>query len=733
MMKLRTSGMAVALAALAVGIAAQPAAGHEPKHAAEEAMALEMVPRGGRPVPIEAKRGQLNRQLNALKKFAAEIVTDLTDRTVALGRRVNAINRQRMLQMRDMKGGFGMRRWSDEKYAQAIDKALAEAEELLAEYKKLVIFVELKVTPKGLKLAAPIEQRECLADRRELVVLAVTNPRRSHFRMAVTGGAGTTTLKSINLAAKPRGVEYVFVPFKPGRFPTYRVALNCASVGGSLKITTSGPVKPRVYLTVKVINAATGKPCAARVEMRGADGRYAIANDRPVVLAGSAGMKKFGYVDGTVKAVFPAGKVKVKVTKGFEYLPAEVDVDLTSHKTITVALKRWVDMPARGWWAGDTHVHWVKNNWYQNGDTEWLNLHSRAEDLWVNNNLILKHWWKHIKTGKQPRGLVANRPNWAPVGLVRKYSTGGRVVWTSEEYRNDEIFGHMVFLRINKLIEPVSTGFMGGPDAVHWPPNSHTYDKVRKAGGISIPAHDVNNEVPIQAILGKMDAQDAHNTGRYYDLLNCGFRVPLSVGSDYPAAIMGFARVYVHCGEKLEYSKWVDNLAAGRTFVSSGAMVFLEADGKDVGDTIKLKPGETREIDVKASALCKNPLARLEIVHNGKPVQRIKAGGDGKKITFEGKITVAGPGWIAARTFSPGRTTWWAQPDVAHTSPIYITRGTERLVKAKSVKNLINVIKGARAKAAASRMYASDKQKQAVLDYFDNGVKLYEKLLESDK
>jgi hypothetical protein len=101
------------------------------------------------------------------------------------------------------------------------------------------------------------------------------------------------------------------------------------------------------------------------------------------------------------------------------------------------------------------------------------------------------------------------------------------------------------------LIGPISTGFMGGPDAVHYPPNSHTYDEVHDAGGIVIAAHDVTKEVPIQAILGKLDVLDAHNTNRYYDLLNCGVRIPLSIGSDYPANLMGFARVYVYCGKEL--------------------------------------------------------------------------------------------------------------------------------------------------------------------------------------
>ena len=240
-------------------------------------------------------------------------------------------------------------------------------------------------------------------------------------------------------------------------------------------------------------------------------------------------------------AVVPPGPVQIKLQRGFEYELTERTEVVDADKTITMALTRWVDMPALGWFSGDTHEHWVTTEWYENGDPDWLNVHTKAEDLWVNNNLILKHWWKGVKSAEFPDGLVALRPDNLPIGRVDRYSTDGRIVWTAEEYRNDEVFGHMVFLRINKLIEPVSTGFMGGPTAVHYPPNSETYDLVRAAGGISIAAHDVAMEVPLQVLLGKLDSLDAYGTSRYYDLLNCGFRLPLSVGSDYPANLMGFA------------------------------------------------------------------------------------------------------------------------------------------------------------------------------------------------
>ncbi|KKL14122.1 hypothetical protein LCGC14_2518920, partial [marine sediment metagenome] len=459
-------------------------------------------------------------------------------------------------------------------------------------------------------------------------------------------------------------------------------------------------------------------------------GKVERAGGRPVVLAGKRRIFKFGYADGQVEAVLPPGDVRIEVRKGFEYDLAEHTENLAADKTVTIKLKRWIDMPSAGWYSGDTHVHWVRHTWYENGDPAWLNVHSRAEDLWVNNNLILKHWWKNVKSKQFPRGLVANRPDMFGVGKVKELSVNGRIVWTGEEYRNNEVFGHMVFLRINKLIQPVSTGFMGGPEAVHYPPNSHTYDEVRQAGGISIAAHDVGKEVPLQVILGKLDSLDAHGTSRYYDLLNCGFRMPISIGSDYPANLMGFARVYVFCKGKLDYDTWVDNLAAGKTFVSSGAMITFQADGKTHGDTIELTGGKARDIAIKGLAAGRTPLARVEIVHNGKVVRTIKpAGGAARKIPFTESIRVSGPGWLAARTYAGSSPSWWGRTNAAHTAPIYIKAGSDRLIVPEAVRRLIRILQGARAAAAKSNMYASDKQKAEVLEYYDRGIRRYDQLL----
>jgi hypothetical protein len=559
----------------------------------------------------------------------------------------------------------------------------------------------------------------------------ITNRLQRPKPFTVSGSVDGRAIAPVGGIVAPLSTSYAFAESAAEESGELGLALKCQVAEEAVSGEWRVPVRPLYQLRLDIMNESTGQPCAARASVRGSDGRYWIAGQRPVILAGERNIMRFGYANGVVQATLPAGEAQLKLQKGFEYQIAESTKNITKDETVTMKLTRWVDMPAEGWYSSDTHVHWVRHTWHENEDPQWLNIHSRAEDLWVNNNLILKHWWKNIKSAQYPQGLVANRPDMFPVGKVEPLSINGRIVWTAEEYRNDEVFGHLIFLRINKLIEPISTGFMGGPDAVHYPPNSHKYDEVHDAGGIVIAAHDVVKEVPIQAILGKLDVLDAHNTSRYYDLLNCGFRIPLSIGSDYPANLMGFARVYVYCGEMLDYDTWVDHLAAGKTFVSSGAVISLSAADAQIGDTIQLEPGETREIVVKGSARCKTPLQHVEIVYNGNMVKRIASQEDGKEIAFHETISVKGPGWIAARAFPAGSRTWWGQADVAHTSPIYIQSGNMRLVRPAAVRNLINVLQAGKAAAQSSRMYESPEQKQSVLDYYDEGIRMFEGLTEA--
>ena len=63
--------------------------------------------------------------------------------------------------------------------------------------------------------------------------------------------------------------------------------------------------------------------------------------------------------------------------------------------------------------------------------------------------------------------------------------------------------------------------------------------------------------------------------GIYFFRLNTGFRLPPSAGSAsgvLPNPV-GYNRVYVHCGEKLTWEGWFENLRKGRVVVTNGPMM----------------------------------------------------------------------------------------------------------------------------------------------------------------
>ena len=60
---------------------------------------------------------------------------------------------------------------------------------------------------------------------------------------------------------------------------------------------------------------------------------------------------------------------------------------------------------------------------------------------------------------------------------------------------------------------------------------------------------------------------------------------------------------------------------------------------------------------------------------------------------------------------------------------IYIESGGARLVRPGAVRNLVHVLQAGKGAAQNSRMYESAEQKQAVLDYYDKGIAMFEQLV----
>src|SRR5690606_27102656 len=98
-------------------------------------------------------------------------------------------------------------------------------------------------------------------------------------------------------------------------------------------------------------------------------------------------------------------------------------------------------------------------------------------------------------------------------------------------------------------------------------------------------------------------------TDHYYHLLDLGFPVTAVAGSDFPwcgmdhryglndiafekAARIGNARFYAYTGDTLTYDRWKMAVDSGRTFATTGPVLFLTVDGHLPGDRIDVERGE---------------------------------------------------------------------------------------------------------------------------------------------
>ena len=207
-------------------------------------------------------------------------------------------------------------------------------------------------------------------------------------------------------------------------------------------------------------------------------------------------------------------------------------------------------------------------------------------------------------------------------------------------------------------------------------------------------------EICVSVAAGLCDFISAMDTARipewnmWYHLLNCGFPLKVSGETDFPCMSgnrVGQGRVYVQLGQQrsLDFGKWCQGLAAGRSYVSDGfahALAFdvnaiqpgfgqVELSGpgnvsiscqvafapetprsvaqgqiqpqggsRFVGDTVTFHgPPTTRSIA--------GGTRNIEIIVNGKPVAEREVPADGKVHRLQFEISIDQSSWVALRQF----------------------------------------------------------------------------------
>ena len=465
-------------------------------------------------------------------------------------------------------------------------------------------------------------------------------------------------------------------------------------------------------------DALSGAPVAAKVNVLSSSGSPLHPADS--IMKVGPGVPFF-YCGGEFSLNVPRGSTDILVERGTEYKPLHQVVSVPSKGAVEVELQleRWVDLPARHWYPGNTHIHYDE---LEGKPDERLRLDPEVNDLSVTAVSILQ------------RGEIPYASNKYPIGFMTDFSTAHRLVDCGEESRHNAHhgggYGHVMLLNLRNLVEPVSRGDLVSAFDPDYPPLCYACDDARTQGGLVLWCHNGRGmEAPVAAALGKLDAFNLFDPSWkeleydiWYHLLNCGIPLPASTGSDW--FICSNNRVYVQSGEDFNYASWLEGLRAGRTFITNGPALFLAVDGQQPGGRIEVAGSRRLGISVEWSSFY--PLRRIEVVCNGVVIQSrvLEEGHQQREGKWRFELPSQGEGWVAARAYGEARDSF-AQPVYAHTSPIYLGAGLAPDKVGSSAGFFLRAIEESRDLIDRFGRFSQDVQRQEVLHLFEEGRKVY--------
>lgn len=448
-----------------------------------------------------------------------------------------------------------------------------------------------------------------------------------------------------------------------------------------VRLEDSNGVRPKALGAVAISETAIPIPKQAVAVMWGQQDRaqgYALQPD------GSF------YADGAFDLKVPAGKYSITFSKGFEYLKQTETLDLKSATAANreIRLKRWIDMPARGWYSGDDHIHLHRSPADDRSIMRWI----AAEDIHVGNILEMGDFW-------------ATFFSQYAFGERGRYQESGRVLAPGQEEPRTPEIGHTISL--------------GAREFVRMQRDYYSYDRlfdhVHALGGVSgfahqgISFHGYRGMV-LNTIRGKTDFLELAQfcveegpiaTEHYYHFLDLGFKLTALAGSDFPwcgqgpgygfkeprFAQIGNARFYAYVDGAFSYEKFFGSVQAGHTFVTTGPMLFLTVNGHIPGDSLDVAPGSRLSITAEAFGVNGQvPLSSLEIVGHSKPIARADAGDPAHlKVTLE--LPAKHGIWIAAKARA-------GTGQVAHTTPVYVTVGGDGFYDPETARRKVEISEG---------------------------------------
>lgn len=419
----------------------------------------------------------------------------------------------------------------------------------------------------------------------------------------------------------------------------------------------------------------------------------------------------------------PQANLRFEAFHGIETELASVRIDLTGKDdaTLRIPLTRFYDARDRGRVSANTHLH-LKDMTREEADRYLLTI-PKADSL----DLVFLSYLERAIVDRTYISNLYTRDD------LEKLSKEDLLFGNGEEHRHnfgpgDEGFGHVMLLNIDELIHPVSIGpgiTEKGTDGI---PLQRGIRTARDDGATIVWCHNLFGLEDIPNWLGGyLDAQNIFDGGTrgsyedtYYRYLNVGLRVPFSTGTDW--FLYDFSRVYVPLEEPLTVDRWLDALAAGKSFITNGAILEFNAGSTEAGGAVSLKsPGK---IPVRGRALARADFEKLQLIRNGEIIHTVPSRETGGHFEAELSLDIAfeEPGWLALRIETENMNEL-GRALFAHTSPVYVEIAGRSVFLPGVARELIAETQAAVETIEATATFGDDAERESVLNVYREGIR----------
>ncbi len=474
---------------------------------------------------------------------------------------------------------------------------------------------------------------------------------------------------------------------------------------------------------LRVNDAATGQPTPVRLRVSGPDGTYfapfghaaEFAWGRNEDVGGNllVGPDRFAYIDGSCEIQLPAGvPLRVQATKGPEYEPLDQTVVLGPGKmALRFAVRRWSNLRADGWYAGDTRAHFLTPHSAA--------LEAAAENVAVVNLLACVQPFPSLDGTIYP-----SIPNITALSGQQPALQTDAALVAVNTFNVHPVLGSVGLLHSHRAVYPLT---FGGDETDDWSVCDWC-DQCHRKNGLTVWADPAGGEALVALVLGKIDAVEFDGRPRrlpllplWYQLLNAGFAVPLVGGSgkDSNTIPLGTPRTYARLmpGESLSYSAWIEAVRAGRCFATNGPLLAFEANSHGPGETLDL-PGPGTPIQLRAFAGSLTRFDRLELVAQGRVIASSPGRPYGTRWSAAVETTFAADqaGWVTARCIGGAD----AEPvPFAHTAPTYLRVEGRRRHEPAAREALRRMVEQTRDWVQQHGRFAEEKRRLHLLELCD--------------